>query len=98
VDFLIEATLRIALVYAILLVAMRLMGKRMASQTTRNELAALVSLAAAVGPAMQTPDWGILPPMLIALMIVVVQRAIALGTFKSPRFEEKMQGDVSTLS
>ncbi len=95
--FLVEAALRTVLLYLLLLVSMRLMGKRMASSVSRNELAALVSLAAAVGPAMESPDRGILPPMIIAAVIVGVQRLIAIGTFRSQGFEQKTQGDVSTL-
>ena len=95
--FLIEALLRMAVLYALLVVAMRLMGKRMASQATRNELAALVSLAAAIGPAVQAPDRGLLPPIIIAAVVIGVQRAVAVGTFKSAVFERKTQGDVSTL-
>ncbi|HEY0742788.1 MAG TPA: hypothetical protein VGD40_15065 [Chryseosolibacter sp.] len=44
--FLLEIVLRIIVVYLILTVAMRILGKRMAAQLTRNELAAMVSLAA----------------------------------------------------
>src|SRR4051794_17099270 len=54
--YFIELIIRAAVVYLILMVSMRLMGKRMSSQLSRNELAALVSLAAAVGIPMMSPD------------------------------------------
>ena len=56
--------------YFVLIGALRLMGRRMASSMTRNELAAPVSLAAAVGPAMEAPDRGILAPVAIATIVV----------------------------
>jgi uncharacterized membrane protein YcaP (DUF421 family) len=46
-EFFIEVLIRMTFFYLFLLVSMRLIGKRMNSQLTRNELAALVSLAAA---------------------------------------------------
>lgn len=97
VTFLIEAMIRIGVLYALLIVAMRLMGKRMSSQITRNELAALVSLAAATGPVVQSPERGLLPPFVIALVLLGVQRAVAVGTFRSARFEQATQGDIAIL-
>ncbi|WP_394846786.1 hypothetical protein LZC95_04890 [Pendulispora brunnea] len=95
--FAIEVVIRIGVVYVLLLVAMRLMGKRMSSQATRNELAALVSLAAAVGPAIQDPKNGFLPPVIVAAVVVATQRLAAEGTIKSARFEWLMQGSPSLL-
>lgn len=95
--FLLEVLVRMVVVYAVLVVSMRAMGKRMASQATRNELAAVVSLAAAIGPAVQAPERGLLPVILIAALIVGGQRAIALGSFKSPTFERATQGSAIAL-
>jgi uncharacterized membrane protein YcaP (DUF421 family) len=95
--FLIEATARIAFVYLLLLVAMRLMGRRMASTLSRNELAALVSLAAATGAVIQSPERGLVPAVVIAGILVGVQRLIAAGAFRSKRIERATQGDLSIL-
>ncbi|WP_437876455.1 hypothetical protein [Sorangium sp. So ce513] len=64
---------------------------------SRNELVALVSLAAAIGPAMQTPDRGLLPTALVALFVVGMQRALATLSARNGRVEEITQGNVSTL-
>ncbi|QJW89539.1 hypothetical protein HNV11_09185 [Spirosoma taeanense] len=53
--YFIEIVIRIAFVYLLLSVSMRLMGKRMAAQMNRNELAAQVSLAAAIGMPVWRP-------------------------------------------
>lgn len=95
--FLLEAALRILFIYVLLLVAMRLMGKRMRAQLSRNERAAMVSLAAATGVPMQAPDRGLLPPLVIAIVIIGVQRAIAYGAFRSKRFERISQGELGLL-
>jgi len=74
-SFYLEIIIRMAVVYALLIVSMRLLGKRMASQLTRNELAAMVSLAAAIGVPILAPDRGILPAIIIAIVVIAVTRA-----------------------
>ncbi|WP_438025986.1 DUF421 domain-containing protein [Sorangium sp. So ce233] len=95
--FLLEVLVRTVVIYLILVVSMRLMGRRMAKQVSRNELVALVSLAAAIGPAMQTPDRGLLPTALVALFVVGTQRALAHLSARNRRVEQIAQGDVTTL-
>jgi uncharacterized membrane protein YcaP (DUF421 family) len=97
VEFLLEVLIRLVFLFFILILAMRLMGRRMASTLSRNELAALVSLAAAIGVPMQDPARGLLPAVLITVIVVGVQRSIALGTFKSKKFERIVQDDLSIL-
>jgi uncharacterized membrane protein YcaP (DUF421 family) len=96
--FLLEALLRATLLYFLLVVSMRVLGKRMAATTTRNELAALVALAGAIGPAMMTPDRGLIPVLVVAVVIVCTARLIAAGSFRNPSFEHVSQGDVTILA
>lgn len=95
--FFIELFIRAVVVYLILMGAMRLMGKRMSSQLSRNELAALVSLAAAVGIPMMAPDRGVLPAVVIAFVLIAVERIIAKRGFRNEKFERFSQGDIGTL-
>ncbi|HEY2735731.1 MAG TPA: YetF domain-containing protein, partial [Polyangiales bacterium] len=83
--------------YAILVIALRMMGRRMSSQLTRSELLALVSLAGGIGPALQDPERGLLPPLVIAVWVVCVQRAFAYFTFRSRRFDERANGKAALL-
>jgi uncharacterized membrane protein YcaP (DUF421 family) len=83
--------------YAVLLIAMRLIGRRMSSQLTRNELLALVSLAAAIGPALQDPTRGLLPPVVIAIAVVGLQQFTARSVFRSRRFDELVNGHAEVL-
>ena len=48
-EFYIELVIRSFLVFLILLVSMRMLGRRMAGQLNRMEMIALFSLAAAIG-------------------------------------------------
>jgi uncharacterized membrane protein YcaP (DUF421 family) len=95
--FFIELFIRAVICYLILVCAMRLMGKRMSSQLSRNELAALVSLAATIGVPLMAPDRGVLPALVIALTVVFTQRIIARWAFNDQRFERISQGNVSIL-
>lgn len=96
-QFLIEVIIRIFLLYVLIIFAMRLMGRRMASTMSRNELAALVALAAAIGIGMQDPTKGIIPAYIIAGIIVGAQQLIAKATFKNKKFESLTQGNVNVL-
>jgi uncharacterized membrane protein YcaP (DUF421 family) len=95
--FYIEVILRVALIYVILMVSMRLMGKRMSTQLSRNEMAAVVSLAAAVGIPLMNPDRGLLPALVIAAVIIVYQIAIARKAAENKRFESLSQDEYSIL-
>jgi uncharacterized membrane protein YcaP (DUF421 family) len=97
VSFLLEAVLRITIIYVILVVAMRLMGKRMGSVLTRNEMIAMISLAAANGVAIQAPDRGLLPVAIVALVIVGFQWLISRSSMKSRGFESLVLDDLDTL-
>src|ERR1700710_655030 len=95
--FSLEVILRIVVLYAILLIALRLMGRRISTQLARNELLALVCLAAAIGPAIQAPDRGLLPPLVVAALVVLIQRGIGAYSFRSHRFEDVLEGKVRAL-
>ncbi|OUJ73993.1 DUF421 domain-containing protein [Hymenobacter crusticola] len=96
-SFLLEVVIRILFIFVLLIVSMRLMGKRMASQLSRNELAAMSSLAAAIGVPMQVPDRGLLPPLVMAVVIISIQRLSAVWSTRSQKFEKISQGDIGIL-
>lgn len=96
-SFLIEAIFRIVFIYLLLMLSMRVMGNRMGSILTRNEMIALVSLAAANGVALMSPDRGLLPVVIIAIIIISYQRIIAWWSFKNKKFESLVLDDLSTL-
>ncbi|GAB4029529.1 DUF421 domain-containing protein [Spirosoma jeollabukense] len=96
-NFLIEIIFRAFFIYLVLLVSMRMMGKRMANQLSRNEMAALVSMAAAVGVPLLDAHRGLLAAVVIALVIVGVQRLIARLIQDNPRLEAITQDTPSIL-
>jgi uncharacterized membrane protein YcaP (DUF421 family) len=87
-EFMIEVIIRIFFVYILLVIAMRLMGTRLAARITRNELIALVTLSAGVGMAILNPERGLLPPVVVIIVVVSIQYFIARVTRKSKRVDK----------
>jgi uncharacterized membrane protein YcaP (DUF421 family) len=96
-EFFIEIVLRVVFIYLLIIFCIRLMGKRMASQLSRNELVAISSLAASIGIPIQTPDRGLLPALLVALIVVAAQRLVSARLTADQRFETRSQGNISIL-
>jgi hypothetical protein len=95
--FLLELLVRAVVVYLLLLLFMRWMGKRVAGQMSTTELAIILSLGAAIGLPLQAPDKGLLPALAVLLVAVAFHRGLSLWSFKSRRVEVLTQGDVGIL-
>lgn len=96
--FMLEVVLRVFFIFIVLMVAMRLMGKRMAAQLSRTEMAALVSLAASTGVAVQDPSRGIIPVAIIGFIVVSVQRLVSWKAMHSATFEQRVMDDMNILA
>jgi uncharacterized membrane protein YcaP (DUF421 family) len=96
-SFYLEVIIRIVVIYLVLMVSMRLMGKRMASQLSRGEMIAMVSLAAAIGVPLQSPDRGILAVFVIAAIVISVQQLIAWMSIRNQKVETITQGNITPL-
>lgn len=95
--FYLELMIRVIIVYILLMVSMRLLGKRMATKISRVELVAMVSLASAIGVPMLSPDRGIIPAFIIATIVVIISRWIAKRSFKDQYFERITHGNLDLL-
>jgi len=90
--FLLEAMLRTLVVYLVLLLAMRLLGKRMNAQLSVAELSVMIMLGGIVSVPMQVPDRGILHGVLVLGCLVGLYRGINWLAFKYRRVEHLTQG------
>ncbi|MBD2756765.1 DUF421 domain-containing protein [Spirosoma validum] len=97
VEFLLEVFIRTVIIYLVLLVTMRLLGKRMNGQLTNLELAVMLTMGAIVSPAMQLPDRGLLSGMLALGCALVFLRQTNLLGFKSSKAEQFIQGTETVL-
>jgi uncharacterized membrane protein YcaP (DUF421 family) len=96
-EFMAEVFIRTVLIYLVLLVAMRLLGKRLSTHVSILDMAITVVLGAIISPGMQLPDRGIVPTVLVLVCVIAFQWAISLLTFKSRKVEVLTQGDVALL-
>ncbi|TLV01497.1 DUF421 domain-containing protein [Dyadobacter luticola] len=97
VIFLVEILLRTILMYAVLLVIVRMMGKRMGGQLTISEMAVMITLGAIVSPGMQMPQTGLLLCATILVCALVFQRGMNFLEYRSEKFEQITQGKLSIL-
>jgi uncharacterized membrane protein YcaP (DUF421 family) len=95
--FLLEIVLRAVFVYVVLLIAIRLMGKRVAGQLSLSELAVIVTLGAAIGVPIEVPEHGMLPAAIVLAVAIAYQRGIGLLSFRHRRVELLTQGDLIVL-
>lgn len=96
-SFYLEVIFRTAVVYAILTISMRLMGKRMASQLSRTEMIAMVALAASIGIPIMAPDRGVIPGIISAAVIVVIERILSWIASKNEKAEFLFEGGLEIL-
>src|SRR5215216_1741000 len=96
-SFYIELVIRTLIIFLLLIVSLRLLGRRMAARTSRIELTALFTLAAAIGVPLQAPDRGLLPAIVIAIVVIAVGRLVAVFAFRDPKFEQTVVDDFTIL-
>jgi uncharacterized membrane protein YcaP (DUF421 family) len=96
-EFYLELVIRALFVYLVLTFGMKYLGKRQSSQLSRSELAATATLAAATGLIILAPDRGLLPPVIIVLIIIGIQRFVHHRSMKSQRFEFTVEGHLTLL-
>ncbi|HEV7330521.1 MAG TPA: YetF domain-containing protein [Flavisolibacter sp.] len=97
-DFFFEVVLRTAIIFLLLILSMRLFGKRMSAQINRIEMVALFTLAAAIGVPLQTPDRGLLPAFIIAIVVLLLGRLLARWAFNNERFEARVEDRLAILA
>jgi uncharacterized membrane protein YcaP (DUF421 family) len=91
--FLAEIVPRAVVMYLLLLVSMRLMGKRVAAQLSITELAVILMLGAAIGVPIQVSSQGVLPAVVVLLTVVCMQRVSSRAAVRWRRVEVLSQGD-----
>jgi uncharacterized membrane protein YcaP (DUF421 family) len=95
--FLLEVAVRAVITYLVLLLAARAMGKRVAGQMSVLELTIIVTLGAAIGVPLESPERGMLPAVIVLTIAVAYQRAIGRATFSSRRAVGLLEGKPAIL-
>lgn len=95
--FLLEVFGRTLFIYLLLLVAIRLFGKRLSGQLTVIEMSIMLTMGAILAPAMQLADRGLLGGIVALLCALFFERGITYWGLKSAAAEAVIQGKETVL-
>ncbi|MGO4710726.1 DUF421 domain-containing protein [Chryseobacterium sp. 2TAF14] len=93
VSYVIEIFLRTILMFIMVLVILRLSGKKGVRQLSLFEVAIIIALGSAAGDPMFNKDTPILPSLLVFAVIITVYRIITYFASKSEKFEDVIEGE-----
>jgi uncharacterized membrane protein YcaP (DUF421 family) len=91
-DFLPETTIRTLMMLIVIIISLRILGKRGVKQLSIFELVVILGLGSAAGDPMFYKDVGILPAVIVFTMIIGVYKIIVFFIAKSKRFEDLIEG------
>jgi uncharacterized membrane protein YcaP (DUF421 family) len=91
-NFLPEVILRTIIMFIIIVVSLRILGKRGVKQLSIFELVVIISLGSAAGDPMLYKDVGILPALLVFIVIVALYSLITYFIGKNKHFEKMVEG------
>ena len=96
-SFVPEMILRTFIMFVIIIVSLRILGKRGVKQLSIFELVVIISLGSAAGDPMLYKDVGLLTALIAFIIIVGFYSLITYIIGKSKRFERIMEGNPVTL-
>lgn len=96
-EFILEIFGRTLIIYLVLLIAMRVFGKRLTGQLTIIEMSIMLTMGAILAPAMQLADRGLLAGIVALLCALAFERGINYWGLKNSSAEEVIQGKETVL-
>lgn len=91
--FLLDTLVRTTIMFIIILVGLRLLGKRGIHQLSVFELGVIIGLGSAAGDPMFYKDVGILPSVVVFIVVILMYRFVTYLIAKSDRFETLFEGN-----
>lgn len=92
-----ELLLRAVAVYAVLLILVRVSGKRTVGQFTPFDLLLVMLVSEAAGPAMTGPDQSLLGGLLVCMMLIGLNTLVGFLAARSRWAEKVLEGDAVLL-
>lgn len=96
-EVLLEVAMRSIILYVVLVIIVRLLGKRTNSILTITEREVFITLGAIVAMPMHGPSHGIVIGVIVLIVVLILQRSLTRSFFISRKWEEMMQGRVAVL-
>ncbi|MCP2025874.1 uncharacterized membrane protein YcaP (DUF421 family) [Flavobacterium sp. HSC-32F16] len=95
--FIFEVIFRSTVMFTILLLTLKLAGKRGVKQLSIFETVIIIALGSAAGDPMFYEDVGIVPAIIVFTVIIILYRLVTWLTGKSKKFEEFIEGKTECL-
>ncbi|MCF0058820.1 DUF421 domain-containing protein [Dyadobacter sp. CY356] len=92
-EFAIEIVLRTLIMFALILIFLRISGKKGVRQLSIFEVAIIIGLGSAAGDPMSNKENAILPAFLVFVTILGFYRLITWFAMKNEKFESVLEGD-----
>ncbi|RED26629.1 uncharacterized membrane protein YcaP (DUF421 family) [Flavobacterium cutihirudinis] len=96
-NFALEVIFRSTVMFIILLLTLKLAGKRGVKQLSIFETVIIIALGSAAGDPMFYEDVGIIPAAIVFTVIIILYRSVTWLTGKSKKFEEFIEGKTECL-
>lgn len=96
-NFALEVVFRSTVMFIILLLTLKLAGKRGVKQLSIFETVIIIALGSAAGDPMFYEDVGIVPAAIVFTVIIILYRSVTWLTGKSKKFEEFIEGKTECL-
>lgn len=97
IEFLLEVIFRSAIMFIVLLLTLRLTGKRGVKQLSVFETVIIIALGSAAGDPMFYEDVGLIPAITVFTVIILLYRFVTFLVGKSKKFEEFIEGKTECL-
>lgn len=91
-QFLIETGIRSVIMFVVILLSLRLLGRRGIKQLSVFELGVIIGLGSAAGDPMFYKDVGLLPAMVVFVFVILLYKLVTLLVNKSEKFERFVEG------
>lgn len=91
-EFLIETVFRSFIMFMIIVIGLRILGKRGVKQLSVFELVVIIGLGSAAGDPMFYKDVGLLPALVVFIMVISLYRLITYFIGKNKKFEQLVEG------
>ena len=95
--FLFETLVRTTIMFIVILLAFRLLGKRGIHQLSVFELGVIIGLGSAAGDPMFYKDVGILPAIVVFIVVIAMYRLVTYLIVKNEKFERLLEGQATYI-
>lgn len=97
IEFLLEVAFRAIIMFVLLLIFMRIAGKRGVKQLSIFEVVIIIGLGSAAGDPMLYDDVGLLPGITVIVVVILLYRLITVVTAKFKWLEHFLEGEAKCL-